>query len=303
MSRAAGARHALPSALRGAARRAENPPVRIDAHQHFWRYSAREYGWIDARMARLRRDFLPADLAPELERARIDGCLAVQARSSPAETEFLLSLAREHRFVRGVVGWVDLQAEGVADELARLAAEPLLRGVRHVVQDEPDPGFLDRPGFRRGVAALARHGLVYELLIYPHQLDAARRFVAALPEQPIVLDHLAKPAIARGGRREWERGFRALGAFPNLACKLSGLVTEAQWNAWRPAELDVYLDVALEAFGEERLLFGSDWPVCLLAAPDYAAVHGLVQEWSARLPPAARARIFGGNAQRIYRLP
>jgi L-fuconolactonase len=254
-------------------------------------------------MERLRRDFLPADLAPALEQAGIDGCIAVQARSSAVETEFLLALSREHPFVRGVVGWVDLQMPGVADELARLAEEPRLCGVRHVVQDEPDPAFLDRPAFRRGVAALARHGLVYDVLVYPRQLEAAGRFVAALPEQPLVLDHLAKPAIARGERREWERGFRALGAFPNLACKLSGLVTEAAWNAWKPSDFAFYLDVAFETFGEDRLLFGSDWPVCLLAARDYGAVHELVHGWSQRLSSTARDKLFGANAQRIYRLP
>jgi L-fuconolactonase len=276
--------------------------VRVDAHQHFWRYSAREYGWIEARMGRIRRDFLPADLAPELGRAGLDGCVAVQARASEAETEFLLGLARAHPFVRGVVGWIDLQAGDVEAALARWAADPLLRGLRHGVQDEPDPDFLERPAFLRGVGALARHGLAYDLLIHPRHLAAARRFVARFPALGIVLDHLAKPAIARGEREPWESGFRALAELPNVSCKLSGLVTEARWNAWRPGDFRAYLDAALEVFGAERLLFGSDWPVCLLAAPSYRAVVELVLAWAEELAPAARAQLFGLNAARIYRL-
>lgn len=274
--------------------------MRLDAHQHFWRYSAAEYGWIDARMTRIRRDFLPADLAPELARAGLEGCLAVQARSSLAETEFLLALARANPFVKGVVGWSDLCASDFPRELERLAREPRLRGLRHVVQDEPDERFLLRADFRRGVRALARHGLVYDVLVYSRHLEVVREFVAACPDQPLVLDHLGKPRVAARERASWERPFRALGAFPNLACKLSGLVTEAAWNEWEPAELCFYLDVALETFGEERLLFGSDWPVCLLAARDYGAVFALVDDWARRLTPAARAKLFGQNAARIY---
>jgi L-fuconolactonase len=277
-------------------------PVRLDAHQHFWRYSPAEYAWIDARMGRIARDFLPPDLAPELARAGLDGCLAVQARTTLEETRTLLELAREHAFVRGVVGWVDLTAPDVERELELLASERALVGLRHIVQAEPDD-FLLRPDFQRGIAALHGTGLVYDVLIYPRQLEAARRFIAAFPAQSFVLDHLAKPDIAGGVRAPWERQFRALGAFPNLACKVSGLVTEAAWNTWKPADFRFYLDVALETFGPERLLFGSDWPVCLVAARDYAAVHGLVLAWAAELSPAERELLFGANAARLYRLP
>lgn len=276
--------------------------MRLDAHQHFWRYSPAEYGWIDARMGRIARDFLPADLQPELARAGFDGCLAVQARTSLAETRFLLELARAHPFVRGVVGWIDFTAPDVARLLAELAPEKALVGLRHIVQAEPDD-FLLRPDFQRGITALAGTGLVYDVLVYPRQLEAVRRFVAAFPGQAFVLDHLAKPDIAHAVRDPWERQFRALGAFPNLACKLSGLVTEATWNAWKPADFRFYLDVALETFGEERLLFGSDWPVCLLAAHDWQAVHDLLLEWASVLSPAARAKLFGANAARLYRIP
>lgn len=275
--------------------------MRIDAHQHFWRYAPAEYGWIDARMGRIARDFLAQDLAPELTRAGFDGCIAVQARTSLEETRFLLEIARTQPFVRGVVGWVDLTAPDVARVLAELAPEEALVGLRHIVQAEPDD-FLLRADFQRGIAALAGSGLVYDVLVYPRQLESVRRFVAAFPEQPFVLDHLAKPDIAHAVRAPWERQFRALGAFPNLACKVSGLVTEAAWNAWKPADFRFYLDVALETFGEERLLFGSDWPVCLLAARDWQAVHELVVDWAAELSPAARARLFGDNATRLYRL-
>ena len=276
--------------------------VRIDAHQHFWRYAAREFRWIDSRMGRIARDFMPADLAPELAALGFDGCIAVQARASLAETEFLLALAREHAFVRGVVGWVDLCSPGVAGELERRAAEPCFKGVRHAVQDEPDERFLLRPDFLRGMHALARFELVYELLVHPRHLEVARRFAAQFSEQPLVLDHLAKPAIARGERDPWARQIRALAELPHVTCKLSGLVTEARWNAWRPADFRFYLEVALEAFGEERLLFGSDWPVCLLAAESYRQVAELVHDWSEALTPAARAKLFGLNAARIYRL-
>ena len=276
--------------------------MRIDAHQHFWRYAAREYGWIDSRMGRIARDFMPADLAPELDALGLDGCIAVQARASAAESDFLLALAREHAFVKGVVGWVDLCSPAVERELERLAAEPRFRGVRHPVQDEPDERFLLRPDFLRGMRALARFELVYELLVHPRHLEVVRRFAAQFPGQALVLDHLAKPAIARGERDPWERQIRALAELPHVSCKLSGLVTEARWNAWRAADFRFYLDVALDAFGEERLLFGSDWPVCLVAAHDYEQVFELVADWSAQLTPAARSKLFGGNAARIYHL-
>jgi L-fuconolactonase len=276
--------------------------VRIDAHQHFWRYSPAELPWIDARMGRIRRDFLPEHLAPELEAQGFGGCVAVQARSSLEETEFLLDLARARPFVRGVVGWVDLCAPDVELALQRLARDPRLKGVRHAVQDERDEGFLLRADFQRGVALLARFGLSYDLLVYPRHLEVARRFLDAFPALPVVLDHLGKPAIARGERAPWERRFRALRECPSLCCKLSGLVTEAAWHAWKPADLRPYLDVALDAFGAERLMFGSDWPVCLLAADGYRAVAEVVLQWAEDLAPSARESVLGATATRFYRL-
>lgn len=295
-------RRGIPGALAAAGLSPNNRrPVRLDAHQHFWHYSPQEYGWIDARMQRIARDFLPGDLQPSLAASTLDGCIAVQARSSLAETTFLLELARAHPFVKGVVGWADLCAADAATTVARLAREPKLCGLRHIVQAEPDD-FLRRADFQRGVRTLAAHGLVYDLLVYPRQLAAAAVFAAACPDQPIVLDHLAKPDIAHGERAAWERGLRALARFPYVACKLSGMVTEAKWNAWHADDFRFYLDTALDAFGPDRLLFGSDWPVCLVAARDYGQVHDLVADWAAVLTPAARQQLFGGNAARLYRI-
>ena len=274
--------------------------MRIDAHQHFWRYSADEYSWITDRLAALRADFLPADLASCLERHDFDGCVAVQARQSLEETRWLLELAEASTWIRGVVGWVDLRAPEVADDLARFSRHPKLVGVRHVVQDEPDDEFLLREDFRRGISALSGRGLVYDLLVQPRQLPAAVRFVELFPDQDFVLDHLAKPD-PRGALEPWAGHVRALARHPRLSCKVSGLVTEGDWRDWTAEQFEPVLDVVFEAFGEDRVLFGSDWPVCLLAA-DYDRVLGLVAGYAERLSDAARAKLFGANAARIYRL-
>jgi L-fuconolactonase len=275
--------------------------VRIDAHQHFWRYTPADYGWIDARMGVLARDYLPEHLQPALAARGFDGCIAVQARCSLQENDFLLELAARHPFVRGVVGWADLVAPDAAAAVAALAARPRLCGLRHIVQAEADE-FLARPEFRAGVRTLRAHGLVYDVLVYARQLPAALDFVQALDDQPFVLDHLGKPDIAGDGFLAWERSFRRFAALPHVACKLSGLVTEARWHAWRADDLRRYLDVALATFGADRLLFGSDWPVCLCACRDHAAVHDVVADWAARLGANAQQQLFGGNAARIYRL-
>ncbi len=276
-------------------------PMRTDAHQHFWNYDPAEYAWIGAGMETLRRSFGPTDLSPLLAAEAIDGCIAVQARQSLDETRWLLDLAREHDFIRGIVGWIDLRADEAADQLDLFADEPKLVGIRHVVQDETDDEFLLREDFRRGVALLAERGLVYDVLIYPRQLPAALRFVDRFPEQPFVLDHLAKPLIKDGIREPWAAQVRELAKRPNVACKVSGMVTEADWTRWRPDDFTPYLDTVFEAFGEERLLFGSDWPVCLLAA-DYPAVTRIVTRWAEALGDTAREKLFGGNAGRIYGL-
>jgi L-fuconolactonase len=275
--------------------------ARIDAHQHFWHYGADTHPWITETMPQLKRDFLPFDLRPLLDAAGFDGCVAVQAQQRIAETEWLLQLADAQPFVRGVVGWVDLCAPDVADDLGRLAAYPRLRGVRHLVQDEPDDRFMLRPDFTRGIAALEPFGLVYDILIYARQLPAAIELVRRFPRQPFVVDHLAKPEIRDRRFDEWRQGIGALAAFPNVASKLSGMVTEADWATWKPAQFTPYLDVALECFGPGRLLIGSDWPVCTLAG-SYREVVSIVTDYVGRLSSSEREAILGGNAVRVYRL-
>lgn len=275
--------------------------MRIDSHQHFWRYEPARYPWIGERMGVLKRDYLPHDLEPLLAASGIDGTVAVQAQQARAETDWLLELADRHAFIRGVVGWADLRSNDVAAELARLGRRPKLVGVRHIVHDEPDDDFLLRPDFRRGLARLREHGLVYDLLLFPKHLTRALRVVEELPDQPFVLDHIAKPGIRDGLFSPWREDLRRLAAFPNVSCKLSGMVTEARWEAWRPEDLQPYLDAVLEAFGANRLMIGSDWPVCTLAG-DYARTMGVVVDWTARLSAADRSGILGWNAARIYGL-
>jgi L-fuconolactonase len=275
--------------------------MRIDAHQHFWNHERELYPWIGPTMGVLARDYGPLDLAPELAARGIDGSVVVQARQDDAETDWLLELAREHDFLRGVVGWVDLATEHVEARLDALAGDPHLVGVRHVLQDEPDDDHMLRPAFQRGIGRLARRGLVYDILIFPRHLQRASTLVAAFPEQAFVLDHVAKPLIAHGVREPWAAHLRALAAHPNVSCKLSGMVTEATWNAWQPADFQPYLDIAYEAFGEDRVMFGSDWPVCLLSA-SYARVADVVEQWAAQLGDAQRAKLFGLNAARVYGL-
>jgi L-fuconolactonase len=275
--------------------------MRIDSHQHFWRYSAAEYPWIGRGMERLAQDYLPADLATVAAAAGVGRTVAVQARQSLEETRWLLSLADEHPLVAGVVGWFDLRSDGVSAELARFADDPRLVGVRHVVQDEPDPRFLLGERFVRGLRALEPVGLTYDLLVYPQQLPAAVELAGLLPEQPFVLDHIAKPAIKAGEIDGWRRDIRALASRPNVCCKVSGLVTEAAWRQWQRADFAPYLETVLEAFGPERLMFGSDWPVCLLSA-EYHEVVGIVEDLFARLSPGERASVWGGAAARFYGL-
>ena len=272
----------------------------IDAHQHFWRYDPAEYEWIDDSMAALRRDFLPEDLAREMARAGIDKCIAVQARQSMEETRWLLELATVHPFIAGVVGWVDLQADDVRAQVESLPARATLVGVRHVVQAEADDRFLLTPAFCRGISTLAELELAYDILIYPRHLGVASEFVARFPRQRFVVDHMAKPEIRRGEIDRWERGIRALAEFPNVFCKVSGLVTEANWARWTEQDLRPYLDVVFDAFGPSRLMAGSDWPVCTVAA-DYSRTMGVLAHYLSDKPEGDRAAVMGGNAKRFYK--
>ena len=273
--------------------------MRIDSHQHFWRFHPVRDAWITAEMSVIRRDFLPEDLAPELAANGIDATIAVQADQSEDETTFLLDLAARHKFIAGVVGWVDLRTHDVEDRLRRWSEYPQLVGFRHIAQAEPDDRFLARKEFVQGVSKLKDFGFTYDLLVYPKQLPAAIELASRLPEQRFVLDHIAKPPIKSAEQKPWCDHIRELARNPNVYCKLSGIVTEADWQRWAPAQCKPYLDVVFEAFGPERLMFGSDWPVCLLAA-NYDRVVALIAEYVAHHAPAASAAVFGENALRFY---
>lgn len=272
----------------------------IDTHQHYWQYDPAEYGWIDDSMAALRCDFLPVDAHREMAAANVQTSIAVQARQTLEETQWLLELAEENPFIAGVVGWVDLQAPDIDEQLDRLSKHARLVGVRHVVQGEPD-GFLERPAFLRGVGCLERYDLTYDILVYAPQLPGALAFARGFPRQRFVLDHLGKPDIKGNRFREWRRDFDLLAALPNVCCKLSGLVTEAEWGSWTRPQLGPYLDTALEAFGPSRLMIGSDWPVCTVAA-SYQTVIGLVREAIGEYSTSEQAQILEGTARDFFHL-
>ncbi len=277
----------------------------IDSHHHFWHYTEADYGWIPPEWSLIRRDFLPAELHQEISAAGVDGVVSVQARQSLEETDWLLDLAASHSFVRGVVGWVPLIAPDLEAHLDRLAAHPAaakLRAFRHVLQAEPDDAYMLRDDFNRGIATLARRGLAYDVLILEKHLPYTLAFVDRHPDATFVLDHIAKPRIAAGELEPWAKNLRELARRPHVACKLSGLVTEADVTSWTPAQLQPYLDVVLEAFGPSRLLFGTDWPVCL-AGVDYARWKSIIEASVAGLSATEKDAVLGGNAQRLYRLP
>lgn len=274
--------------------------MRIDAHHHFWRYTPAEYGWIDDAMASIRRDFLPADLAPAIAAAGIDSVISVQARQAIAETEFLLEQAAAHPWIAGVVGWVPLADSGVAGILAPLAANPRLKGVRHVLQAEPDV-YMDRPDFNAGLAQLPALNLTYDILIYHAQLPAAIRLVDRHPHLIFILDHIAKPAICTGELQPWARDLAELGRRPNVFCKLSGVVTEADFKTWTWEQILPYLETALEAFTPSRLMFGSDWPVCRVATT-YGDWVRTIERLASALSVNERQAIFHDAAARAYRL-
>jgi len=276
------------------------PSSNIDAHQHFWHYSAEEYDWIGDTMAAIRRDFLPQDLLPLLDAAGIDATVAVQAHQSIAETDWLLQLAAENDWIAGVVGWVPLASPEAEGALERIAANPKLRGVRHVLQAEPDE-FFHREDFNLGLARLRPFGLTYDLLVVERQLPAAIQLVDRHPDQPFVLDHVAKPLIAQRELEPWRSQIREMARRPHVTCKLSGMVTEAQFDTWTEDQLRPYVETVLEAFGPQRLLFGSDWPVCAVAA-SYARWASVARAFVATLTAGEQQSIFGGNAQKAYNL-
>jgi L-fuconolactonase len=272
----------------------------IDSHQHFWRYDAVQYPWIQAGTP-LQRDWLPADWRSAAAPVGVTGSVAVQARQSTEESDWLLSLADANPSIQGVVGWVDLRSACVENDLARLAAHPKFVGVRHVVQEEPDSQFMLQPLFLEGISRLKQFNLTYDFLVYPKQLPAALAVARQFPEQPFVVDHIAKPLIRSGLLKPWREDMKALGKCPNVLCKVSGLVTEAKNPGWAQGDFRSYLDIVTEAFGAERLMFGSDWPVCLLAA-SYPEVHAIVADYFRQFSAEAQEKFFGQTATQFYGL-
>lgn len=253
-------------------------------------------------MSVIRKDFMPADLEPLLRAAGFDGCVAVQADPSEDENDFLLDHAGRHDFIKGVIGYVDLQSPGVEERLEWYRRYPKLKGWRHILQGERDRALMLRPAFKQGIGLLRKFGYTYDILIYPDQLGYTREFVAAFPDQPFVIDHMAKPYIKdRIITDEWKEAIRAVGAYGNTYCKISGIVTEADWKNWKPEHFKPYLDTVLEAFGTGRVLFGSDWPVCLVAA-SYEQVLRIVGDYFAAFSKDEQDAFFGGNAMKFYNL-
>ncbi|TMU54642.1 amidohydrolase family protein [Flagellimonas algicola] len=273
----------------------------IDSHQHFWNYNPEKHAWIDDEMAVIRRDFLPEHLKKVYAENDINGCVAVQADQSLEETDFLLDLAATHDFVKGVVGWVDLRSVSVEKELEKYQSNPLLKGWRHVVQGEPDHNFLLRPGFTRGISLLKKYGYTYDILVFPHQLGAVLEFVKQFPNQQFVIDHIAKPYVKDGFYDGWAVLMQKIAEHRNVHCKLSGMVTEADYKHWVPDQFDSYINLVLEAFGPDRVMFGSDWPVCLVAA-NYQQVKQLVTNAIAGLSQTEKDKIMGANAMAFYNL-
>ena len=269
----------------------------IDAHQHFWKFDPVRDAWITDNMKVIKRDFFPEDLEPVLRANHIDGCVAVQADQSVNETQFLLSCAEEHPFIKGVVGWVDLLSPNVEERLSVLSKNKMLKGIRHIVQAEAND-FMLRKDFQNGISKLSQFGLTYDILVFQQQLPAAVQLAQKFPDQAFVLDHIAKPAISEGLSKDWERLIKELSKYYNVYCKLSGLVTETNNFVWKEEEFKPFLDVVCEAFGYDRLMFGSDWPVCLLSC-EYSKVMHIIKNY---IPEEHQPKVFGENATRFYNL-
>ncbi len=274
--------------------------MKIDSHQHFWNYDAVEDPWISEEMAVIKRNFLPSDLEIILKQSGFDGCVAVQSRQHVDHNAFLLDLAHQHAFIRGIVGWIDLQSAGLTQQLEHYSRFDKMKGFRHVVQAEPS-GFMTRQSFIDGVNVLARHNFTYDLLITSDQLKEARSFVSRVGETRIVIDHLAKPAIKRHEHSEWREHMRHLSRFSNVYCKVSGMVTEADWQQWRKEDFRPYLDAVTEFFTPDRMLYGSDWPVCLLAA-SYKQQLEIIQDYFSGFSQEEREQVFGLTAVKFYNL-
>jgi L-fuconolactonase len=275
--------------------------LKIDAHQHFWKFDPVRDAWINDEMKLIQRDFLPIDLLPLLQEHDFEGCVTVQSDQSEAENEFQLQNADTHSFIKGVVGWVDLQAEDIEERLSYFKQFKKLKGFRHVLQGEKQRDFMLRPAFKRGIGKLKKHGFTYDILIFPDQLKFSAELVSLFPEQPFVIDHIAKPYIKDKKIDDWKKDIQAIAKYENLSCKISGMVTEANWKTWKQEDFRPYLDVVVEGFGMERLMFGSDWPVCLVAAK-YEEMLNILNDYFLPFSAHEKELFFGGNAIRFYNL-
>lgn len=274
---------------------------RIDSHQHFWNYDPVTHAWINDDMEIIRQDFLPHDLEPILQEYGFNGCVSVQADQSETENHFLLEHAINNDFIKGVVGWVDFKAGNVEERLSYYKQFDKLKGFRHILQGEPDRAYMLNADFKRGISKLKQFGYTYDILIYTDQIQFANEFAAAFPDQPFVIDHLAKPKIKEHEIDQWAKDMRAIAQNQNVSCKLSGMVTEADWKNWKPEDFTPYMDVVFEAFGANRVMYGSDWPVCRVAAT-YGEMLSIPESYVAKLSIDEQAKFWGGNAVEFYGL-
>ncbi|MCH6200756.1 amidohydrolase family protein [Aquiflexum sp. LQ15W] len=274
---------------------------RIDSHQHFWKYNPKVHSWMNEDMNIIQRDFLPQDLKPLLDKAGIHGCVAVQASQTEEENDFLLSLASEHNSIEGIVGWVDLQSKDVSERIEFYTGHPKIKGFRHIIQDEPDIDFMLRPSFLNGISKLYEFGFTYDILIYPKHLPNAYTLAKSFPNQLFVIDHLAKPKIKEQEIKNWSRDIKKIASLENVHCKISGMVTEADWYNWKPENFTPYIETALEAFGVGRMMYGSDWPVCTLSSP-YQNTYEIAKGFFSKLSEKEQEQIFGSNATLFYKL-
>lgn len=275
--------------------------MRIDAHQHFWKFVPARDAWITSDMSILRRDFMPADLAPLLAASNMGGCVLVQSEQSAAGNDFMLQLAAANHFIKGIVAWVDLRSDNLRDDLEHYREMPVIKGFRHILQGEKNRTLMLEPSFMRGIKMLGSYNYTYDILIFKDQLKYVPEFVKNFPGQLFVIDHLAKPDIRSQEIAVWEKEMRVLSSFENVYCKISGMFAEADWNRWKPSDFPKYLDVVLETFGASRLMYGSDWPVCLLAA-SYSKQLEIVEHYFSALTANEKNGIFGNNAKAFYGL-
>jgi L-fuconolactonase len=276
-------------------------PFKIDAHQHFWNYDPERDNWITNEMSVIKKDFLPQHLQPILRENGFDGCVVVQADQSENETNFLLDLANKNDFIKGVVGWVDLQSENIEERLAYYKSFKKLKGFRHILQGEKDRAYMLKPEFKRGINALTQFNYTYDILIFPDQLQYTKKFVESFPEQKFVIDHLAKPYIKDKKIGGWKEDIQQVAQYKNVYCKISGMVTEASWQSWKEKDFIPYIDVVVNAFGTDRIMFGSDWPVCLLAE-EYNEVVNIVKNYFSSFTQNEQDKFFGQNAIKFYKL-